>query len=270
MKDPFDDIIDDNISERLVKLNKIFEQFALSSLCQNEVNNFSHFDNLLSFTYNIILYDMLSPYNCCDDIIIKNEDEDSETNPYKYQQNNIWIYLNIIAEVAIQRLKYLKMGNNTFTNFDYDYELNKIKTILNNKFNAPINNFTVMSKSSKNDGDKLDEENLLNSYSNLINIDVYIQFISFVIQCDYYKEKWSILANLIENFNLCTNELFSQFTLSFLIEAQKHIYEKAHLNTQNKQNELNHRVELYENWKNSRKKKQTTTINHRRNSTRTN
>jgi hypothetical protein len=111
-----------------------------------------------------------------------------------------------------------------------------------------------MSKSSKNDGDKLDEENLLNSYSNLINIDVYIQFISFVIQCNYYKEKWSILANLIENFNLCTNELFSQFTLSFLIEAQKHIYEKAHLNTQNKQNELNHRVELYENWKNSRKK----------------
>ena len=254
MKDPFDDIIDDNISERLVKLNKIFEQFALSSLCQNEVNNFSHFDNLLSFTYNIILYDMLSPYNCCDDIIVKNEDEDSETNPYKYQQNNIWIYLNIIAEVAIQRLKYLKMGNNTFTNFDYDYELNKIKTILNNKFNAPINNFTVMSKSSKNDGDKIDEENLLNSYSNLINIDVYIQFISFVIQCNYYKEKWSILANLIENFNLCTNELFSQFTLSFLIEAQKHIYEKAHLNTQNKQNELNHRVELYENWKNSRKK----------------
>jgi hypothetical protein len=49
------------------------------------------------------------------------------------------------------------MGNNIFTNFDYDYELNKIKTILTkNKFNAPINNFTVFSKSSKND---VDDEN---------------------------------------------------------------------------------------------------------------
>ena len=93
------------------------------------------------------------------------------------------------------------MGNNTFTNFHYDYKLNKIKTILTgNKFNASINNFTVFS--SKNNVDKLDEENLLNSYSNLINIDIYIQFISFIIQCNYYKEKRSILANLRENFNL--------------------------------------------------------------------
>ena len=49
------------------------------------------------------------------------------------------------------------MCNNIFTNFDYDYKLNKIKTILTkNKFNNHINNFTVFSKSSKND---VDDEN---------------------------------------------------------------------------------------------------------------
>ena len=49
------------------------------------------------------------------------------------------------------------MCNNIFTKIDYDYELNKIKTILTeNKFNDPINNFTVFSKSSKND---VDDEN---------------------------------------------------------------------------------------------------------------
>ena len=122
------------------------------------------------------------------------------TNPYKYQQNIIHLF-KYYSIVTIQKLKYLKMGNNTFTNFDYDYKLNKIKTILTgNEFNESINNFTVFS--SKNNVDKLDEENLLNSYSNLINIDIYIQFISFIIQCNYCKEKRSILANLRENFNL--------------------------------------------------------------------
>ena len=122
------------------------------------------------------------------------------TNPYKYQQNIIYLF-KYFCRSSIQKLKYLKIGNNTFTNFDYDYKLNKIKTILTrNKFNASIKNFTVFS--SKNNIDKLDEENLLNSYSNLINIDIYIQFISFIIQCNYYKEKRSILANLRENFNL--------------------------------------------------------------------
>ena len=101
--DPNDDILDRNMSERYQKLNKIFEQFALCALCNNDTENYSHLDNLIYFIYNIIIYDMLSPYNCCDDIIIKNEDEDSETNPYKALPNNIWSYLIIIGEVALVR-----------------------------------------------------------------------------------------------------------------------------------------------------------------------
>ena len=254
--DPFDDLIDRNLSERSLKLNKVFEKFAMASLCINDVENYCHLDNLINFVYNIILYDMLTPYSCCDEIIVPNEDDDDETNPYKKVDNNIWIYLNIIAEVAINRLSYLKKGNLPYSEFDYNLELSKLKSLITGeKYNAPVANFNSLSKNVKVNSSKIDEENLLNSLGNYINIDVYIEFLIFVIQCTYYKQKWSILSDLIVKFNTLTNELFSQFTLAFLIEAQKNIYNKAHLNTQNKQNELNHRVELYENWKNSRKNK---------------
>ena len=253
--DPNDDIIDRNMSERYQKLNKIFEQFALSALCNNDTENYIHLDNLIYFIYNIIIYDMLSPYNCCDDIIIKNEDDDAETNPYKSLPNNIWTYLIIIGEVALMRLNYLKKGYQNFVEFDYDFELNKFKELLiNTKFNAPVEKFYTLSKSLKQIKNKFDEENLLNSFNKNINIDIYIEFLIFVIQCTYYKQKWSVLSEFITKFNDVTNELFSQFTLSFLIEGQKHIFEKAYINTKNKSDEINKRVELYETWKNSRKK----------------
>ena len=253
--DPNDDIIDRNMSERYQKLNKIFEQFALCALCNNNTENYSHLDSLIYFIYNIIIFDMLSPYNCCDDIIIKNEDDDSETNPYKAIPNNIWSYLIIIGEVALVRLNYLKKGNQNFVEFDYDYELKKFRTLLtDNKFSAPIEKFYFLSKSLKPVKNKFDEENLLNSFNSQINIDIYIEFLTFVMQCAYYKQKWSVLSEFISKFNEVTNELFSQFTLAFLIEGQKHIFEKANNNTKNKQEEINKRVEVYETWKNSRKK----------------
>ena len=253
--DPNDDILDRNMAERYQKLNKIFEQFALCALCNNDTENYSHLDNLIYFIYNIIIYDMLSPYNCCDDIIIKNEDEDSETNPYKSLPNNIWSYLIIIGEVALVRLNQLKKGSQNFTEFDYDYELNKFRALITeNKFNAPIEKFYSLSKSLKPVKNKLDEENLLDSYSRHINIDIYIELLTFIMQCAYYKQRWSVLSEFITKFNDVTNELFSQFTLAFLIEGQKHIFEKANSNTQNKQEEINKRVEVYETWKNSRKK----------------
>ena len=148
--DPFDDALEKNMSERYIKLNKIFEQFALSALCLNDTENYVHLDNLFYFIYNIISYDMLTPYNCCDDIIVKNEDDDSETNPYKAIPNNIWSYLIIIGEIGLARLNYLKKGNINYTEFDYEYELiNFKKTITENKYDAPVENFYTLSKSTK-------------------------------------------------------------------------------------------------------------------------
>ena len=61
-----------------------------------------------------------------------------------------------------------------------------------------------------------------------------MEIIIFTIQCDYIAQKWNTLANLIQKFNHMTNDHFCEFTLSFLIEAQNNLYDKASENTKNK------------------------------------
>lgn len=232
--DPFDNHIERHFELRLPQIEKIFEKLALASIIMNDVENYVNFDSLLTFAYNAIIYDML--------------------NPFDTTSCNLWMYINIIAEVALNRLMKCKNGIDNYASYDLMSELSKLKLrITSSTFNSKPSSFTSIPKSNAT-YTKIDDEKIIAEYEKRINIDIYVEFICFAMQCDYHKEKWSILTNLIENFNRLTNDLFAEFTLSFLIEAQKHIYEKAHLNTTNKQSEINHRVELYENWKNSRKK----------------
>ena len=97
--------------------------------------------------------------------------------------------------------------------------MNFKKNITENKYYAPVEKFYALSKLVKPVRKNIGEENLLDSYSRSINIDIYIELLAFIIQCAYYKQKWSILIEFITKFNNVTNDLFSQFTLSFLIEG---------------------------------------------------
>jgi hypothetical protein len=101
---------------------------------------------------------------------------------------------------------------------------------------------------------KIDEEKLIDIYENRINFDTYVELIIFTIQCDYIAQKWNTLANLIQKFNQMTNDHFCEFTLSFLIEAQNNLYDKASENTKNKKLEIENRLNIYYAWKNLRKK----------------
>ena len=236
-QDPFDNHIERNYLLRHQKLEKLLEKLALASIIMKEVNNYNNFDNLLSFVYNTILYDMLTPFDC------------SNNN------SNTWLYLNIICETALYRLSKAKSGVHNYTPFNLQNELLALKNRISfHQYESKPTTFNTLNKSSDTSSSHFDNEKCIDEYESRINLDVYVEFICFVMQCTYYKQKWSILSNLIQNFNELTNDIFAEFTLNFLIEAQNHIYEKAHLNTQNKQTELNERVEVYETWKNSRKK----------------
>jgi len=93
---------------------------------------------------------------------------------------------------------------------------------------------------------KINEEQLIDIYDNRVNFDVYVEFIIYTIQCDYIAQKWNTLANLIQKFNYMTNDHFCEFTLSFLIEAQNKLYDKASENTKNKKLEIEQRRKLLE------------------------
>ena len=55
----------------------------------------------------------------------------------------------------------------------------------------------------------------MTSFSIQINIDIYIELLTFIMQCAYYKQRWNVLSELKTKFNDVTNELFSQFTFGF-------------------------------------------------------
>ena len=131
------------------------------------------------------------------------------------------------------------------TVFHYGHKVNKLGSLylmstlskLANKYGVDYNGSELLHILFKNNK-KVFDEDYCKVFGILINAQQY-----------EFNEK-----RFITKFNDVTNELFSQFTLSFLIEGQKHIFEKAYINTKNKSDEINKRVELYETWKNSRKK----------------
>ena len=231
--DPFDDHIEQKFDIRYSKLEKIFEKIAFAAVCSKENENYFAFDSQIAFAYNILIYDMLTPYDA--------------------SENEIWLYISIIAEIALNRLTHIKNGYGSYTPNSLVREISKISAKIKTNKDYPLSIQTIP-KNTNEQREKIDEEQLTSQFSSKTNFDIYIEFIAFAMQCLYVKQKWNILSNLITNFNSITNDLFNEFTLAFLIEAQTHIYEKANANTQAKQTEINHRVELYENWKNSRKK----------------
>lgn len=224
----------------------IFEKLSYASLFMRESSSSRSIDNLMNFAYNILLYDMMSPIES--------------------GAENFWCYLNIISETAMKRLEKIKYGEDDFTQTDYEKEIENLKLRLCDKDNikAPMNfntmkNFSYgnIANSNRATGFKdsfSDQEKLIENLESKVNLDIYIEFICFTIQCTYVAKKWNILSNLIQNFNSLTNDNFGNFTLAYLIEAQKNIYEKADENAKNKKLEIDKRVALYETWKNSRKK----------------
>ena len=244
--------LEKNFESRTKRFSKIFEKLATASLFMNETKSYVLFDNLMNFAYNILLYDMMTPLDA--------------------EKDNIWCSFNIVSEIAIQRLDRIKQCEEDFTSINYISELKNLKKRLNdtNNIKGTIN-FHTLKKYDVNFGFdenqlnhfnitntrviyNIDEEKLLEFYEKRLNLDVYVEFICFTIQSTFQVKKWNVLTNLIQKFNYVTNDHFCDFTLSYLIEAQKNIYERAYENVKIKQLDISHRVALYETWKNSRKK----------------
>jgi golgin subfamily B member 1 len=220
----------------------IFEKLSYASLFMRESSSSRSIDNLINFAYNSLLYDMMSPIES--------------------QGENFWCYLNIISETAMKRLEKIKNGEEDFTQTDYEKEIENLKLRLSDKdniktmmnFNTMKNFFNASCRTYQVQDSYSDKEKLIENLESKVNLDIYIEFICFTIQCTYVAKKWNILSNLIQNFNSLTNDNLGSFTLGYLIEAQKNIYEKADQNAKNKKLEIDKRVALYETWKNSRKK----------------
>jgi hypothetical protein len=165
---------------------------------------------------------------------------------FEYKQDflkSVKINLNYNSSVGQNEISIKDYSNNNVTNA-YIQSESITDQFLKEKENAGVSKHQI----------KIDEEQLIEIYDSRVNFDAYVELIIYTIQCDYIAQKWNTLANLIQKFNYMTNDHFCEFTLSFLIEAQNKLYHKASENTINKKLEIEQRVNIYNTWKNSRKK----------------
>jgi len=84
---------------------------------------------------------------------------------------------------------------------------------------------------------------------------IYANMMSYAVQCLLMVEKWMSLADLCQRFNNKTDNEYGGFLLPFAIYAQNVLYQRSEKATLDKQEELKNRVEAFEKWAATKKKK---------------
>jgi len=87
------------------------------------------------------------------------------------------------------------------------------------------------------------------------DITVQASFISFTIQSLMCVGKWEPLVDISNRLNMATDNTYASQLLPFIIFAQTTLYEKAAAETQEKKRSLDARIQSFENWKLTNKKK---------------
>ena len=84
---------------------------------------------------------------------------------------------------------------------------------------------------------------------------LYANVISYSVQCLLMVEKWLSLADLCQRFNGRTKNEYGGFLLPFAIYAQTVLYTRSDQATNSKREELKARIEAFEKWSATKKKK---------------
>lgn len=94
-------------------------------------------------------------------------------------------------------------------------------------------------------------------FEQIAEFDITIQasFISFTIQSLMCVGKWESLVDISNRLNMATDNTYASQLLPFIIFAQTTLYEKAAAETQEKKRSLDARIQSFENWKLTNKKK---------------
>jgi len=103
--------------------------------------------------------------------------------PNDTMNENIYVYLNMITDFAIERLTSLMNGTKAFQQTNYDDETKNLKYRLEDSNNIRENTvFNISKKNNNEEVKKVDREFLINHYKANLNFDAYVEFICFTIQ----------------------------------------------------------------------------------------
>lgn len=86
-------------------------------------------------------------------------------------------------------------------------------------------------------------------------VSIHASFIAFGVQCLMGVKQWESLVDLSNRLNLVTVNEYASQLLPFIIFAQSTLYQEAAGKTHSKRNDLQARIQGFENWKLTNKKK---------------
>jgi hypothetical protein len=150
-------------------------------------------------------------------------------SPSSLVHSNSWKYLVSISEDSLSLLEYLKNPRNQ--------EISK-KSV------------TFEAKEEDQQG-----EVAWFLTRNDVKINLLANIIGFSIQCLLVAEKWEYLQYLCFRMNQATANYFASTVLPFGIYAERALYERAQKARSDRENDLKKRIEIYENWKTTNKKR---------------
>lgn len=191
-------------------------------------------------------------------------------------ETDAWKPLTELAECSLYLLEYLQKGGKLRKVMNRDIDLVK-----NQKPQLDKNNRTVKFEEDASDAgseeqkseakdtstaedtgaeeSKVDESSSRQAkwFEQIAEFDITIQasFISFTIQSLMCVGKWESLVDISNRLNLATDNAFASQLLPFIIFAQTTLYEKAAGDTTDKKRALDARIQSFENWKLTNKKK---------------
>lgn len=91
------------------------------------------------------------------------------------------------------------------------------------------------------------------------DISLHASLIGYTVQCLMAVSKWESLVDISNRLNTATNNEFASQLLPFIIYAQTTLYNQAAAQTSDKRKALEVRIQAFENWKLTSKKKRSRT-----------
>jgi len=212
--------------------------------------------SIIRYTWNVFSYDL--------------------TNPLELTQGEGWHYVLLIAECSLYLVEHLQRGGSlrkmAGRNIDevkgqkpsFDKDANT-KTVAF-KFEAGTEGVEAQAQTEQEDG-AAGETKAIQAASGAgkgqkwfetieeFDISLHASLIGFTVQCLMAVSKWESLVDISNRLDSATGNEFASQLLPFIIYAQSTLHEEAARKTAEKRKALDVRVQQFENWKLTSKKK---------------
>jgi len=242
--------------ERVQKVSDLLKVMARAAEYAKNSRSWLQLVAIIRYAWNVFAFDL--------------------TNPLELTQVDGWHYILLIAECSLCLVEHLQKGGSLRKmagreidevkdqkpSFDKEFQT-KASAV---KFEAG----TIGVEAESQTGAELTQTKAVKAATNgkgtkwfenieEFDISLHASFIGYTVQCLMAVSKWESLVDISNRLNTATTNEFAAQLLPFIIYAQTTLYNQAATQTSEKRKALEVRIQAFENWKLTSKKKRSRT-----------